>query len=139
MSKVAYYVFIFTTPFSILFSFFIIGTFFKYKECRVQPGDLMLGISVSDFFLSIHWLVSALFSKHGPFKHVISNMADSAVCKVNSIFSTGAGVNSFLYNASFCICIIMMIRKPLDHTEKKYKKYFHIFSVIVVILFVLIY
>jgi len=66
-------------------------------------------------------------------------MKTSMFCKINAIFSTGAGVNSFLYNASFCICIIMMIRKPLAHTEKKYKKYFHFINVTAVIIFVLIY
>jgi 1-phosphatidylinositol-4-phosphate 5-kinase len=139
MSKAAYYIFLFTTPFSISFSLFIIWTYFKYKECKIQPGDLMLGISISDFVLSIHWLVSALFSKYGPFKHTIHDIRGSLFCKINAIFSTAAGVNSFLYNTSFCICIIMMIRKPLDKTEKKYKKYFHYGNITIVVIFVLIY
>jgi len=42
-------------------------TYWYYPECRKQPGDLILMISISDFLLSGHWLLTALFSAQGPF------------------------------------------------------------------------
>jgi hypothetical protein len=63
-----------------IFSSFIIITYFKYKQCKKQPGDIILGISVADFILSSHWFITALFSSHGPFRDGKDYSENSAFC-----------------------------------------------------------
>ena len=48
-------------PIAVLCSLFIILTFLIFGATRHQPQDIIFGISLSDFFLSIHWIMSSIF------------------------------------------------------------------------------
>jgi len=62
-----YYVFLIGSPIGIICAMFIIIPFILYKKCKKQPGDLILGLAISDLLLSFHLLATALWSEHGPF------------------------------------------------------------------------
>ncbi len=106
-----------------IFSSFIIITFIKYKQCRKQPGDIILGISVADFILSSHWFITALFSNHGRFGPHTDE--DSLFCHINAVFSVIGGVFTFLYNVSFCLYVILVIRNALKKSTI-WRKRFHV-------------
>ena len=132
LSMFSFWVFIISCPFAIGFSSYIIYTFFKYPTCREQPGDIILGISLSDFVLSIHWFITALFSAHGPFSNTVDPGTNSSFCQINAIFSTAAGINSFLYNTSFCLVNILIIKNALK-SSKMHKKIFHIVNICIML------
>src|SRR4051794_24672683 len=58
--------------------FLIIGNI-RFKELRKQPGDLILGIALSDFALSIHWIVLAIWP---------DQVEDELFCKINGVVGT---------------------------------------------------
>lgn len=89
---------------------FIILTFIRYKEARAPPGDLILGISIAEFVLTIHWMVSAARFLTYPDEPPKSN---SSFCKANAVISMIAGAYEFLYNCSFCLFVTWKIRSVL--------------------------
>ena len=64
MHEVDRWVFVLLAPFAILSTLFIIITFIKYPTTRKQPGDIILAISLSDFVLCMHWIISSGYSFH---------------------------------------------------------------------------
>ena len=128
-----FWVFVICAPFAMCFSLFIIYTFFRYDKCRKQPGDIILGISISDFILSTHWFITALFSVHGPF--TVDLRESEPFCQINAFFSTTAGINQFLYNVSFCIYMMTKIRHALKNS-KIYKNTFHVVNISVTVIMV---
>ena len=86
---------------------FIILTFIMYPQTREPPGDIILGISISEFILTIHWMVSACWFLYDP---IHPPPSDGAFCLVNSVFSMIAGTFEFLYNCAFCIYVIFKIK-----------------------------
>ena len=89
---------------------FIILTFVKYPQAREPPGDIILGISISEFILTVHWMVSAgwflTFPNDPP-------RSQSKFCQINSVISMLAGTFEFLYNCAFCIYVIFKIKNVL--------------------------
>ncbi|KRX00481.1 hypothetical protein PPERSA_03214 [Pseudocohnilembus persalinus] len=91
--------------FSCLSSLFIMVTFYKYKECRKQPGDIILAISISELILNIHWISMTLFDwiqGQGP-------LSQSDFCQIESAFSISAGTSEFIYNILFCYFHVLAI------------------------------
>jgi hypothetical protein len=59
----SFWIFLIVGLFVCVASLLVIYTFYKVEECRTQPGDLFLMISIANFVMSIHWVVTALGSK----------------------------------------------------------------------------
>ena len=106
---------------------FIILTFVKYKQTREPPGDIILGISIAEFVLTIHWMVSAgrfLSYPNEPPK------SGSTFCFANSIISMTAGTYEFLYNCCFCLFVIYKVRSVLKGSAIR-RDIFHILCLII--------
>lgn len=108
-------------PIAIVCTLFIIVTFIKYPTTRKQPGDIILAISISDFVLSCHWIISSTYM----FKYNTGPSPSGAFCQTNAFVSTLAGASEFLYNCSFCFYVIFVIRNNLKGQTIP-QKYFHI-------------
>ena len=126
ITELNYYVFIFASPVGAAFSFFLIYTYIKIKQCRTQPGDLFLGVSISDFILCVHWFLSALVSPFGIWKEPIQS--EGTFCQINAFFSTSAGQLEFLYNSCFCIYMFMILKNALFQS-RVLKKSFHVMAI----------
>ena len=98
---------------------FLILSAIRFKEVRSQPGDLILGIALSDFLLAIHWLILATWYKE---------VDNPVFCTVVGAIGTFAGFNEFLYNSTFSIFMIISLRNALTQAKIP-KKVFHIFNV----------
>ncbi|KAL4506845.1 hypothetical protein ABPG72_001266 [Tetrahymena utriculariae] len=103
------WVFLILAPFAILSTLFIMLTFYKYPTTRKQPGDIILAISISDFVLCVHWIISSAYSLY----YEIGPDPDGAFCQSNSFFSVAAGTTEFTYNCCFCLYVIFVIRNNL--------------------------
>jgi len=106
--------------FALLASLFLIVGFIRFKELRKPPGDIILGISLSDLVLSAHWIVIAIWPKQ---------VADPTFCTTIGIFSTTAGINEFLYNLSFCFFMIISLRNALTQSKVP-RKTFHVINIL---------
>ena len=60
LSETNAYIYLIGTPISILSSLIFIIGFIKYEHLRRRPGDLIFGISISNFLLSSQWFLTAL-------------------------------------------------------------------------------
>lgn len=113
---------------------FIILTFIKYPQAREPPGDIILGISISEFVLTIHWMVSAGRFLAYPDEPPES---DGSFCQANAYISMIAGAFEFLYNCCFCIFVIFKIKSDLKGGIKKI--YFHLsaFAITIILMIIL--
>ena len=93
----------------------IIGSL-KFKELRQQPGDIILGIAVSDFILALHWLSIAIWPEDAN--------DGSSFCTSTGAVGTFAGLSEYLYNIAFNIYLIVSLRNALKQ-DKIPKKSFH--------------
>ena len=100
--------------------------FLKFKKLRAPPGDIIFGISVGDFILSLHWIVSSIFSGH------IGGIADlsnnCAFCVTNAVFSVTAGFLEYFYNVCLCFYLMQSLRNALK-AARMYKRTFHVVSI----------
>lgn len=112
-------IFLFGGSIAILASSFLIIGYFRFKKLRKQPGDLILGISISDLILSIQWIILALFPE---------DVNDSAFCTTIGLFGTFAGYNEYMYNVMFCIYLIVSLKNALTQSKIP-RKFFHIFNI----------
>ena len=99
-----------------------------------------MGISIADLLLSIHWFVTALFSHRSPLGYSMDRYpADTTMfCFINSLVSTSGGLFLVLYNFSFCIYIIQLIRNTLKQSMIL-KQTFHVFNFTVVLTVIIYY
>ena len=67
MTWTSFWLFIIFSPISMLTSLFVILIYKNERHFRKQPGDILLGIAVSTFFLSFSELIGSLFSDLGLF------------------------------------------------------------------------
>ena len=114
------YFFVVVSPIALISTLFIIITFIKYPKMREPPGDILLGISLSEFVLTIHWMLfgATRISYEKPVK------TKEIFCTANAIFSMCAGIFEYLYNCAFCFYLIFKIRNVLKGGSLK-QKYFH--------------
>lgn len=96
-------------PVAIICTLFIIVTFIKYPTTRKQPGDIILAISISDFVLSCHWIISSSYM----FKYETGPDPSGAFCQANAVVSIIFGTTEFLYNCCFCCYVVLVIRNNL--------------------------
>lgn len=114
------YFFVIVSPIALISTLFIIITFIKYPKMREPPGDILLGISLNEFILTIHWM---LFGARRIYDENPTKTKDS-FCTANAIFSMCAGIFEYLYNCAFCFFLIFKIRNVLKGGSIK-QKYFH--------------
>ena len=114
------YFFVIVSPIALVSTLFIIFTFIKYPKMREPPGDILLGISLSEFVLTIHWM---LFGARRIYEETPPG-TESTFCIANAIFSMCAGIFEYLYNCAFCFYLIFKIRNVLKGGSIK-QKYFH--------------
>lgn len=92
------------------------------KDLRRQPGDLVMMIAFSEFFLSLHWFLSALKTDH-----VFGGYPDDSLfCKLNSVVAVTAATLEITYNLSFIAHILFSIRNSIRRTYMPEKSY-HVF------------
>jgi len=101
---------------TLLATFFVMLSSYKYKEVRKQPGDLILGIVASDFVLALHWILTAIWYK---------KVDNKIFCGFLGILGSFAGINEFLYNVSFSLYLIITLKSTLKASSIP-KNRFHI-------------
>ena len=57
LSKADRYIFWIGGAITFFVTTFILLGYYRYQELRKQPGDLIMGIALSNVFMSIQWLV----------------------------------------------------------------------------------
>lgn len=95
-----------------LLSFFLIIGFIIYPPLRRQPGDLIFVLSLSDFTISIFWIISA-------FRNTVD--ADSFYCQFSAILSSFAATITVTYYFSFCYYLISVLKNSLKHSHVPYR------------------
>ncbi len=102
------------------------------KDLRKQPGDLVMMIAFSEFFLSLHWFMSALRTDY-----VLGGYPEESLfCKINSGIAVTAATLEITYNLSFIAHILFSIRNSIRRTYMPDKSY-HVFCWSVTTLYVL--
>lgn len=78
----------------------------RWKELRKPPGDLILMISLAEFMLAMHYLLSGIrtswISEHYP--------DDSLFCLINSYVAIGSANADVLYNMCFLVHMMISLR-----------------------------
>ena len=130
LHKIDAYIFLIISPFALLGSIFIIVSFIKYPVLRTPPGDLILGICLSEITLLIHWSIHSIqfFHSNNPPKN------GSNFCKVSGIVGLAAGSTEFCYNCSFSLYLIFKVRNILKQSKIPHWT-FHILTFIASALF----
>lgn len=122
-------------PFTLLATSFIIYTFIKYPGTRNSPGDLLFGLSLCEFCLNLHWLVSSIYTFSNDGEIPDSN---GIFCKLNSIISIPAGILDFAYNFLLNIYISLTLKNSLKgYAPKTY--YWHILMVLLATAMIIIF
>ena len=115
-----YYIFgaiaMFTTLLAII-------AFLCYKQMKEQPGDIILGISVSDFFLSLNFVLNAIANTDRQINPY------GSICKIYGIAYTFTEITSFSYNICFCLFIRVAVKNSL-RSAKIPRLAFHFASII---------
>lgn len=101
---------------SLISTSFVIMTFILYQEMREPPGDILLGISISEFILTLHWMISSGYFFLCPEEPPKSA---SPFCFWNSVFGLMAGTAEYVYNCIFCIFLIWKISSFLKGKNPK--------------------
>lgn len=98
---------------SFCLSLLLVLGFIKYNKLRDRPGDIIFMISLSGLFLSLHWVVSALFSDY--FFGDLSN--NYAFCWSNALVSVFFGSLTYSYNIGFCVYLVTSLRNALKDSR----------------------
>lgn len=95
-----------------------------WKELRKPPGDLILMISLAEFLLSIHYLLSGIRTSwiSEPYSD------DSLFCKVNSYVAIGSANADVTYNMCFLFQMIVALRNAVKKEMCSPRYTYHIFS-----------
>lgn len=119
---------------SFLGSGLLILGFLLYKKLRTSGGDIVFGISVAEFILAGHWMISSFYSPDFPGGKDLST--DCTFCYVNAVFSVFAGVLEFLYNIFLCRYLLNFLRS--SHKEVRTRHY-HISAIVCAVAGVIIF
>ena len=117
-------------PISILASLSFIMLNIYFKDARKFPGNLLIIISVGEFFLAIHWFISGVYSKYIWGVHFIEE--SSNFCVVNSYIACLAANVQYVFQISFLLSIIVMFRNTMR--KIKSQKLFIIIPIICIII-----
>ena len=106
-------------------SFLLTGTLIS-KTMRQQPGDLIFGIALSDFLLSIYWMLNASFAKQ---------VDNPDFCVPVGALGVFAASGEFVYNVAFSLFLIISLRNALRQTHIP-KKAFHLVALLSISIYV---
>jgi Phosphatidylinositol-4-phosphate 5-Kinase len=98
------------------------------KELRKQPGDLIAMIAFAEFWLSLHWFISAIRTEYlaGDYEE------DSFFCKFNSFIAVNAASFEITYNLCLVTYVFFSVRTALRNSYMP-QKTFHVFCWVVTI------
>jgi hypothetical protein len=120
------YSYLMIAPFSIVASFILIIAQLASKQLRQAPGDLILMISTSELFLSIHYLISAVRTTYVTEGY----KEEGAFCSFNSFIHTFFRMTEFLYNVCFLSHIYFTMKSAIQKSFVP-KKLYHVFCLLV--------
>ncbi len=118
LDKVSEFSFDYLSPIAALLSLILIVAHLVNKKLLKSPGDLILAMSISDFLLSVNWLV---LDRNPHFKF-------GCTCYYNGIYTIFISLVNFLYN----ICFMMYIYQKIQNVLRQARIYkpitLHIFT-----------
>jgi len=100
----------------VLISCFFLRGYAQFKALRKQPGDLILGMVLSEVVVALNWLVIATWP---------DLIDDENSCTILGASGIGANMANNLYNAGFSIFLIISLRNALKR-DKIPRRGFHI-------------
>lgn len=99
---------------------FLILTFIIYPSTRRSPGDILLSLSVTDFFKCFILLMnSAFWLIYG-----VTPQADSFFCDFSATISTFVYFANMMYSSWFCITIMNIVKGKLVRKSIFRSEYF---------------
>lgn len=104
-------------PISIIASLSFILLNISFKNARKFPGNLLIIISIGEFFLAIHWFMSGVYSKYIWGVHFIEE--NSTFCLVNSVIACLAANVQYLFQISFLLSIIVMFKNTMKQIKSQ--------------------
>ena len=117
-------------PISILASLSFILLNISFKNARKFPGNLLIIISIGEFFLAVHWFMSGLYSKYIWGIHYIEE--SSTFCIINSIIACLAANVQYLFQISFLLSINLMFKNTMK--KIKYQKLFVLVPLVLLVI-----
>ena len=93
-------------------TFLAILAFYRYKQMREQPGDIIFCLSVSDFILSLHSVIIAIDN----WDNGQTNPAGD-FCMFYGTISTLSETTSFAYNVCICWFISVSVKNSLKSAK----------------------
>lgn len=79
----------------------------SFRPLRESPGDIIIAISISDFLLAVHWIIT----------YWMPESRSGCSCLANGIFTVFVGLLDFLYN----VCFVMYLKQTLRYVLTKVK------------------
>lgn len=96
----------------------------RWPELRKPPGDLILMISLAEFLLSMHYLLSAINTSW----ITTGYLDDSLFCKANGYVAIAAAHSDLLYNLCFLIHMLLALKYAAKNSKFSARYLYHIFS-----------
>lgn len=118
--------FLFVAPVSAYLSLLLIIGFFKFKSMRERPGDLILGISVSNFILCIYWTLSMS----------ISELDIGCSCYATGIIASFNGFANYIYSIGLLFYLQQKLQNLLTQARIIKAYWIHIVCLVASSLFV---
>ena len=122
------YNFLVISPFAFITSTILIFAQLTNRKLLKQPGDLIFMVSISEFFLSAHYFLSALRTTY----ITSAYKEQSPFCTFNSYLSNIFSVMEYAYNVSL-MCHIFFTLKSAVQKSFVPKKLYHVISFLFVI------
>src|SRR3990167_3642205 len=122
------YNFLVISPFAFITSTILIFAQLTNRKLLKQPGDLIFMVSISEFFLSAHYFLSALRTTY----ITSAYKEQSPFCTFNSYLSNIFSVMEYAYNVSL-MCHIFFTLKSAVQKSFVPKKLYHVISFVFVV------
>jgi len=107
--------------------FLVIGSI-RFKDLRKQPGDLIVGIALSDMALAIHWLTLATWYEH---------VTIPEFCHTVGALGVFAASSEYFYNIAFNFFLITSLRNALKQARIP-QKTFHMVTLSLSAIFLIV-
>lgn len=108
------YTYLLVCPFAMLASLALAIVQLSSKSLRKQPGDLITVIAISEFFLSLHWFMSAIRTDYLAGGSYAEN---STFCKFNQYMAVIAATLDTVYNIAFLVYTLFALQNSLKQTK----------------------
>lgn len=102
------------SPLSLLTSLLIILFYSKVPGTREQPGDIILGTTISQIFLVSSYLATVIYNSENPLSDSNNiHQTTPVFCSVTGYLIVLSFCAEFVYNISFCIFFIVIVKNVL--------------------------